>query len=669
MGGRNYSRQRKVRRSRSVPARKLVRNQGIENLLAQAGLGLAWFDSEGRMLGGNRCFRKMLGYSQQELRRKRVLDIFSTGRPETSRQFLQQIRICKLGKTRGQWRHKNGTHVAALATFSPSQESLRGHLLYQVLVQDVSPQAHAEAGLREARGLVDELERLCQVGSWTLKLEDHRPIERNSLTISEGLCRIFQYSRSSPGNTGRLLMRRIHPDDREPFREAARQAVEGARPLAMEIRIRPPKGEERILDVRGEIQIGSRGHPRLLAGTVQDITERKRAEDAVLEAKRFQEAVLDAIPINLAILDSKANVVFVNGAWRRFARANHFRGPQLGLGMNYLKVCEARSARSEATAREVAQGLRRILKGSGEEFALEYPCHSPREERWFTVRLIPFTFAGELRIVAAHLNVTKLIQIEKSLDEARLLLSAHAVELERRINKRTAELRETIHSLQGVLYHVAHDLRAPLRTIAGFSSLLVQHYAGRLDETALDFTDRIAQGARRMDALIEDLLSFGKACVVDMPATFVNLNHTVDRVLKQQRSLINDRQALVEVSRPLPDIWGNQWAVEQALLQLVGNALTFVPSGIRPHVRIWAELRNPRARVWIEDNGVGIPPEHRGRVFQIFERLNPNSSSTGIGLAIVRKIIERLDGSVGVEPGPEAGSRFWIELFRGPAPV
>jgi signal transduction histidine kinase len=307
-----------------------------------------------------------------------------------------------------------------------------------------------------------------------------------------------------------------------------------------------------------------------------------------------------------------------------------------------------------------------MLDGRSDEFTCEYPCHSPNEQRWFMLRLTPFTFAGELRIVAAHLKITRLKLAEKSLEEARELLSAHAIELERRIDKRTTELKETIRSLEGVLYHVAHDLRAPLRAIEGFTSLLLRGYAEQFDESARDYADRVAVSAKRMDALIGDLLNFGKVCVVDLPKTFLNLSQIIDLVLQRQWKKIESSGAYVEVFRPLPKVWANEWAVSEALYQLISNALKFTRREVPPEILIWTETSNTTVRIWVQDNGIGIPREHLERVFRIFERLEESAGSTGIGLAIIRKAVERMDGRVGVESTPGEGSRFWLELLRSP---
>src|SRR6185503_3824464 len=109
---------------------------------------------------------------------------------------------------------------------------------------------------------------------------------------------------------------------------------------------------------------------------------------------------------------------------------------------------------------------------------------------------------------------------------------------------------------------------------------------------------------------------------------------------------------------------GSEPLLHQILANLIGNALKFVAPGVAPRVRVWTESADSKVKIWIEDNGIGIPQEHRERVFGVFQRLNraEDFPGTGIGLAIVRKAVERMEGTVGVDSKPEGGSRLWVEL-------
>jgi signal transduction histidine kinase len=229
-------------------------------------------------------------------------------------------------------------------------------------------------------------------------------------------------------------------------------------------------------------------------------------------------------------------------------------------------------------------------------------------------------------------------------------------------------LREALLELNTFAYSVAHDLRGPLRAIAGFSEMLQEDYAAALDPGAHEYIARITDNAKRMDRLIMDLLTYSRLTREPMPNERVDLGPLVSEVLARFESELRERGAHVDVSGPFPAVLAHRISLEQVISNLVSNAVKFVAPGIPPRVRITAEKRDDRVRLWVEDNGIGIAPEHRDRIFGVFQQLHSPTrySGTGIGLAIVKRAIERMGGRVGVESEPGNGSRFWIEFKPAP---
>jgi signal transduction histidine kinase len=134
--------------------------------------------------------------------------------------------------------------------------------------------------------------------------------------------------------------------------------------------------------------------------------------------------------------------------------------------------------------------------------------------------------------------------------------------------------------------------------------------------------------------------------------------------IQREHPEFNPPVADVEIARPLGRVIGNEAYLTQCVTNLLGNAVKFVPRGRTPVVKIWSERMGPNIRLFVRDNGIGVPVQHAGRIFQMFERLNPSAGyeGTGVGLAIVRRAAQRMNGSVGVRPSPEGGSIFWLEL-------
>lgn len=231
------------------------------------------------------------------------------------------------------------------------------------------------------------------------------------------------------------------------------------------------------------------------------------------------------------------------------------------------------------------------------------------------------------------------------------------------LSETTRDLAGMVRDLEGYNQGVAHDLRAPLRAVTGFSELLERRLKATAGPEELDLLARIVASGKRMDAMVRDLLEYSRVSRAELKLAPLELAPIVDDVLVQLDGEIKRRSARIEVG-PLGRVVGHPAAVRQALINLVANALKFVPVSETPLVRLSLEAGAPPPRLWVEDNGIGIAEADRKRLFQLFVRLNPVESfeGSGMGLAIVRRAMERLGGDCGVEPARPRGSRFYLEF-------
>jgi signal transduction histidine kinase len=236
--------------------------------------------------------------------------------------------------------------------------------------------------------------------------------------------------------------------------------------------------------------------------------------------------------------------------------------------------------------------------------------------------------------------------------------------LDRRVRERTHELEQANEALEAFGYSVSHDLRAPLRTMQGFAEALLEDYSEALPPEARDYAMRINRGAERMDVIILDLLAYSRLSRTEIVLQPVELQGVVRDVADQLASPLQASSSTLEVESGLPPVVGHRATLVQIVSNLVSNALKFVAPGVAPVIRLSAERRDDRVRIFVKDNGIGIEPEHQARIFRVFERLHGSEAypGTGIGLAIVKRGAERLGGSAGVEAVPNQGSCFWIEL-------
>ncbi len=261
-------------------------------------------------------------------------------------------------------------------------------------------------------------------------------------------------------------------------------------------------------------------------------------------------------------------------------------------------------------------------------------------------------------------DITEQKEMTLALAAARRQLEDYASSLEQMVGTRTAELEKSVKQLETFCYTIAHDLRAPLRSMEGFSRAILEDYAPQMDETGREYARRVMAGSKRMDQLIQDLLAYGRLTHATFPMTSVVLDELVPQIVNRFEAEMKAKGAEVEVIHPLPEVWSNALVLEQVITNILGNAIKFVAPGVQPRVRIWAEETPKAIRLSIEDNGIGIKQEHQDRIFRVFEKLHSTDEyeGTGIGLAIVNKGVERLGGRIGLHSTVGKGSRFWIEL-------
>lgn len=262
-------------------------------------------------------------------------------------------------------------------------------------------------------------------------------------------------------------------------------------------------------------------------------------------------------------------------------------------------------------------------------------------------------------------TLTGFSKITRDLTDRKLLLDElkrHSAELELRVRERDQSNAE----LEAFAYSVSHDLRAPLRAISGFADALREECAQQLEQRGLEYVEEIAGASRRMNSLVQDLLEYGRLGRISAPLASVNLLNAINEA-RLQLGKVPPESLRVDVPAYL-SVCAHPQMLNQVIFNLLSNALKFHKKDSVPEVRVSAEEHEGVVRLNVRDNGIGIAPEHQERIWNVFERLHGRNSyaGTGIGLAIVKRATDRMDGSSGVVSHPGNGSTFWIELQRGP---
>lgn len=235
------------------------------------------------------------------------------------------------------------------------------------------------------------------------------------------------------------------------------------------------------------------------------------------------------------------------------------------------------------------------------------------------------------------------------------------------LDRRNQDLDRSNTELEQFAYAASHDLAEPLRAISGPVSLLARRYSGQLDADADSYIEFAVDGCQRMQTLINDMLAFSRVGRMNAEFSEVDLNEVAKAVVADMQATITESGAILTIGT-LPTVHGSPTELRSALQNLVSNAIKFATPGTVPRVDIAAECDGAAWRLTVTDNGIGVPERHRERIFEMFKRLHSRDEypGTGIGLALVKKIVERHGGAVGVEDNPNGqGSRFWFTLPAG----
>ncbi len=395
--------------------------------------------------------------------------------------------------------------------------------------------------------------------------------------------------------------------------------------------------------------------------SLNDITERKRAEEAHQRIETLQGAILNSALDCIITIDQAGRVIEFNAAAERtFGRT---RASVLGQSMAELIIpARLREQHRRGLARYLATGQQAMLgkrieisalRADGSEFPVELSIN--------VVRLgTAQAFTATLR------DITERKKTEAALEEAQAQLKAHADNLEMVVAERTEELRETIAEIESFSYSISHDMRGPLRAMHGYAAILEEELKGKINNDQWSYLGRIVHATARLNQLVQGILSYSQISRSKLPLAPVDLQALIGE-MKQHQPQLQPPGVDLQVEGPLPVVLGHETALLQIFSNLLGNAAKFVPSGTTPRIVISAEAAGPGlVRIWVADNGIGIDPKNFERIFQMFEQVNnpKDYEGTGIGLAIVRKAVERLGGKIGVVSSLGQGARFWFDLRR-----
>lgn len=362
----------------------------------------------------------------------------------------------------------------------------------------------------------------------------------------------------------------------------------------------------------------------------------------------------NGLAARIAVLDGAGKILAVNAAWRAYSEASSPGGSATGEGMDYLRVCDAATGEWAEDAGRAASGIRAVLAGQAETFGLEYPCHFPTERRWFSLRVTRFPGGGPARAVISHEDITARREAEGALRRRVEELGA----MTRTLERRNAELDQ-------FAYITSHDLRAPLRGIANLSRWIEEDLGGAITPEVAGQFDLLRDRVSRMEAMIEGLLQYSRVGRAEVAPETMDVKVLLTEVIDL---LAPPPGIAVTLDDDMPTVHTQRLPLQQVFQNLLSNAVKHhdkaegrVHVGVKRHEG-WYEFT-------VADDGPGIAPMYHDKIWTIFQTLDTQNrgGSTGVGLALVKKIVEAQGGTVGIASGEGGGATFHFTWPHAPA--
>jgi len=617
----------------------------------QAAVGVAHVGLNGQWLRVNSRLCELVGYSREELLALTFQDITHRDDLEADLGYVNQLLAGEIPtySMEKRYLHKNGNTVWVNLTVSLVRSPAGEPRHFISIVEDISSRKLVEQALRTSEERLNEAQRIAQVGSWELDLV------ANKLTWSDEIFRIFEIDKTKFGATYEAFLNAIHPEDLKAVNAAYTGSLVTRKPYDITHRLRMADGRIKYVHERCESEFDAEDKPLRSMGTVQDITERKLADEALAESHRLLQAIINTSPVRIFWKDKELRYLGCNPA---FAKDAGEARPDDLIGKNDYQL----SWKAQA---ELYRADDRLIMDSGiPKLSYEEPQTTP-DGHYIWLRTSKVPLRNKEHETIGVLGIYEDITESKHAEEEILKLNT---ELEQRVRERTSELQSANKELETFTYSVAHDLKAPLRGIDGYSRLLLADYADKLDDEGRGFLQNVRRATQQMDQLINDLLAYSRLERRDMQMEQLNLQALIGALLAERVDDISSRGVAATVAVPCTSVTADREGLTMALRNLLENALKFTCNVAQPMIELSGHDTGTTCILSVRDNGVGFDMKYHDRIFDIFQRLHRSEDypGTGVGLAIVRKAMQRMGGRTWAESEPGKGATFYLEIPKWP---
>ena len=455
----------------------------------------------------------------------------------------------------------------------------------------------------------------------------------NQVTYGGAIEDVLGYSAHEMSGDLSRWVELIHPDDRELFTETIEHLIATKESIQFEYRVRRKDGAYILIEDAGQFIKESHGKVTQMIGFVKDITDRKRAEEALLSEKLLSEEYINSLPGLFYVFDEQRFVRW-NKEWEKITGYN---SRELGAkyGTDFFE------GQDRAL---IEESMLNVFREGAAEAEAELVTKDGRRIPYYFTGLRK-VFNGKDHLVGLGIDVTDRKRAQREREDLIAKLEAQNAELER------------------FTYTVSHDLKSPLITIKGYVGMLRQDLPEADSGPVGDDLSRISDAADKMDQLLRNLLELSRIGRSVNPSVDVSLEELADQARELVHGQTEEAGVQVEISANLPVVFGDRIRLLEVLQNLIDNAVKYMGEQSRPRIEIGSRSDGNQTVCYVRDNGMGIKPRYHEKIFGLFDQLDQNVDGTGIGLALARRIVEIHGGRIWVESeGPGHGSTFCFTL-------
>ncbi len=631
--------------------RDLRRNETKYRALVESSTDFIWeVDGNGFFVYASPMVKKILGYDPGEVIGRTPFDFM----PQEEAARVQKIFADTVAGKKpiealvNVNLHRNGDLVTLETSATPVFDDSGEIAGYRGIDRDITKRRKAEEALRKSE---ERLRTVIDATPFPVAVADRRD---NSIVFwSHSALALFGHNVSTVAE----WYEKAYPDPIyrseviESWRPYLETPDESNHPVNTgEYRITCGNGSARICEIYATFL------PDYLIVTFNDITERKKAATALQESEERFRTFYETAPLAFVVWDTDCRIT----EWNDRARKMFGWERSEVLGRSFYDLIVPAEERQP-----IEQIVQNILNGTVDKNVINQNITRDGRVIWceWSNAILHEPGGGVRAVLSLGLDVTDRITAEKELEK-------HHRQLENLVRERTIALEEKNRELETFTYSVSHDLKAPLRGIDGYSRLLLEEYGDRLDDEGRLFLENVRRSTEQMNQLIEDLLAYSRMERRDIQPVPIDLPALIEMLFHEREQDVADRQVELTSDIPFETMICDRESIRQILGNLLDNAVKFTRDLPVTRIAIRGEESPDAWILSVRDNGVGFDPQYRERIFGIFQRLHraEDYPGTGVGLAIVKKAINRMGGLIQAESEPGKGAVFHVHIPKAKQP-